>query len=544
MKPFQQNSYTRRQVLGVGLSALAGQVVACSRQRLFSPEGTAESVTDLAPREITLAPPEPEETWLNTTERLEPSETLFVRAFLHRCADVERAVQQRYRVLTTSDTEERLSLHERKTLSLFIEQALAPLLSRALDLMVKGRLSTYIQRAVEIYTLGGRQGLVYTQLRAAARRHQLDVPLTSYRGDRYYATRVRDFCPSMQDLRLQDIDPRNTPGLPTEAAAELRAHPGWSETHAINDFQHLFQQASLRGLATEHDLTLAECFSLLKAIIHEKRRSRTPLSSEVHAQRFLQLRHAFCERRILDSTTENVLLFAGYDDEQDARGHRNHAGSEDRTWDQALVACGVLPGRIQHHGFREGDDPELCKQSFLRAIRETRGITFISLDSHGHPERILVAGAARLTPTDVARALLGRLNAARSSDALENVTICVQACYSHDFSRNLYQALQHFREQARTDPTWNNAPWLREFAFPLIVSSSQADAQSTHSFKLGPQLQARTVALSKDGGLMGMRILQDIQPKTYSAQDYTLFSAGDGREFAHTSRPRVPLERV
>ena len=76
---------------------------------------------------------------------------------------------------------------------------------------------------------------------------------------------------------------------------------------------------------------------------------------------------------------------------------------------------------------------------------------------------------------------------------------------------------------------------MQDLVSPLIISSSQLNAQTIHDYKIGPQLARRSHAIAKERAVSGARLLQDVQATSYHYNDFTFFS-GNAAPFEFASR--------
>ncbi|MBP7005966.1 hypothetical protein KBB27_02490, partial [Patescibacteria group bacterium] len=387
--------------------------------------------------------------------------------------------------------------------------------------------------ALQIFERCSSHGLLYKAMQDSSVRRQVPVPI-AHDGS-YYAARVKDYLPVGTNVWSQDIDPRNKPDIDSEQRQELEASPGWSGINRKRAFRLLANNQFIQRLSKQADLTVAEYFSLLKAVYHEHGREHrlshgAPATKTVEerAAQMLVAREAFLNTMLVDHTTECAIVFYGRDRQ------RLHQGDEERGWQEVFDAVGVDQRCVQVFGTSPEHNVEDVRNRLYQAITRSRGNTFIAFDAHGAKNRLGIDDVSNETILyqGLATALVDRLRQTRDAASLSEMTLCIEACYSYDFAQKLVEEIKKQWEAYPSKPFPVSA--LR--GFPKIVTTVQEGAQATHRNKIVSLLTDYTRGVQEDRGLSGRRVLQVIQPIAYATQDMTVFASENNMEFAALRR--------
>ncbi len=406
--------------------------------------------------------------------------------------------------------------------------------------------SASFDQALQVLAKGNCEGVALAAVSDYARAHRSRMILARDRF--YYSARVRDYLPRGEDIYSQDIDPRNVPGLSQmfheRELAGLREHPGWAGARRQRQFRELAANDTIAELAKEADFTLAEYFSLIKAVIHQRERNVAAGNRETDvaiARRLVAAKRVFAAKRLLDSQTESVIVFHGSDHENWGGNRQipgDHLGRDDDSWSRIAVAAGVHRNKLQHFG----PNPERIGPSPLpnlyRAIRRSHGRTFIAFDSHGMPDYLEVddrSPEVKITAADLARAFLDRVRTTQDPNTLEEVTFLMEACYTYDFAHNVIQEMQRQWEAEIS----SICPFAN-LKLPTIIVPVQEESYATHNFKAFRVLMKQLVGIRNDRGVTGKRILDNVEPISYREHDITFFSSGSGQvhEIAQAAQNR------
>lgn len=383
------------------------------------------------------------------------------------------------------------------------------------------------------------QGLLYSAIERASKRLGVTSPVEH--TENYYCARVKEYLPTGNDIWSQDIDPRNIPTINAKDRGRLINEPGWSGRFRKSAFRELANNEGIKQLAKDQDLTLAEYFSLLKAVHHEHLNEVwqepeviPPTTSEQFAQRLLSERAKFLQRNLLDRTTDALIVLYGRDREG------VHAGDEEHHWQDIGRAAGVRQEAIRAFGTTLAHNADEVRNAFFQAIRSSRGKTFIASDSHGSSDRLGVDNErpqAAVVTRALAEVLVERVLETGDAHTLEDVTLCIEACYTYDFAQNL---------RGNIERLWTHLPHspfpVGQLKWPTIMTSVQEYSWAIHSAKAMSVLSEQLPGIQKDGALRGKRVLQVVQPLAYTGNDLTYFAPGSGIEFSRREKTSNPTQ--
>ncbi len=375
------------------------------------------------------------------------------------------------------------------------------------------------------------QGLVYAAIQEAAEIKGMQTNFT--RDSWYYGSRLRDYIPKSKDIWSQDIDPRNRPGIDERHRQWIKNDPSWSETRRQALFRALAERPELITRAKRHDLTLAEFFSLIKAVIHEQMRIReageAPESIEATAEKLLLHYRESLRRVILGPETETAIILYGNDG-------RLMYGAEDDAWNDTLEAAQVRPDRIQKIGTNETCTNAEVLHEVKQAIASSRGKTFIAFKTHGSTNGLYIDRKSHehISADDLAESLINRVRATRDLSSLKEMNIVIDACHSYDFRHEVIRLMEE---------RWGRSP-MRTHPFthvdkPFFVTVVQEGSVGQGSSLICDALDGQFSGIQKDGAVYGQRLLQNVQPRVYEENDMTFFDTKNV-EFAR----RVPMSRL
>lgn len=404
-------------------------------------------------------------------------------------------------------------------------------------------------RVLTVFAKGNCEGRAFAAVAQYERAHSIKMVMP--RDDFYYSARLKDYVPTGSNIYSQDIDPRNIPGRSTlfdnAQLDSLNAHPGWAGRRRQQQFRELAGNGAIVQLAKDADFTLAEYFSLIKAIIHNRELAPANVreNDSVIAQRLVTANRDFAETSLLDHETNAVIVFHGSDHEHwgdSVTIPGNHLGRSDDSWDKIAAAAGVSRSKVHRFGAnpeRRGPNP---LPALYRAMSHSRGKTFVAFDTHGDSDYLQVDDRTpdmKLTPADLARSLLDRVRATQDPETLGQMTLCMEACYTYDFTHNLLQEMQsQWTADAASICTFAN------LTLPTIIIPVQEGSYAAHNFKAFRVLLKQLVGIRRDRGIKGERILKNVQPIGYREHDFTIFTSGTGKVTEIAQRDRSDDARL
>ncbi len=411
------------------------------------------------------------------------------------------------------------------------------------DLMViHGGRDLFI-KSLQVFSLGARQGCAFQALKESGRR--LHISIREYHDEAYYASRVRDHLPEVEDIYSHDIDARNQDDSFHLQEPEMMRHPGWTTRRKKTAFRELVADADVRQSAVDADMTIAEFFSCIKAMIHEIERiplaQRTSRTRRTVMERILRAREDFLGASVIDQSTQQAIILYGnavqHSDMmhfgRDPHHHRDEFNQQ--SWEYTLQAAGMSRSKIKTFGTTDAPHPRTARvrQQFFHAIATSRGKTFVATDSHGLAEELQIDDRepeAVIDYAGLADALIRRVEATQDPRTLLDLTLCIESCYSYDFTRNVVQAFSRQWQAISTRPFPFSGIKL-----PRIITTTQEQSPAHHREKLFGMLAQQARGISRDRAITGKRILQCAAPLAYVYNDFTFFQEGSGLEFAGCS---------
>ena len=373
-------------------------------------------------------------------------------------------------------------------------------------------------------------------------------------GKYFFGSYAADFIPTGTQVTPEHIDPRwhgisEIGGKTGEAILKtIESEEGWSSNKRIDAFKHLLDQKDIRSLAVETDMTLAELFGTIKATMvefdslqqasadsDEEFRSITemPISSDrkmsLIARLIREKQQAFERQEILDVSTDALLIYTG-NDHDSTHGVKNMF--DGHAWERIANAAGVN-SHVIHSFDASTERPEKAATGFLYGIGDSHGKTVITIDTHGLPNGLTVdtdtPNTKMITPKQIAIRLVDRVQATKDIHSLAQVTMISDACFSHDFARNLSAEIQ--AEWATRAPSFSWASGQKMIDVPIQITTAQEGSFGFIDYGFSPILDSQTDGISADGGLNGRRLLELVQPKAAPYTDMTFFlprSSGKG----------------
>ncbi len=437
-------------------------------------------------------------------------------------------LQEQFGIHFETERPSKLSLAQQDAIkALFIERGLANQFQQITEALIHSKSTELLDRAKKMFAVCSSQGLLYQTMSLAAKRTNQVIPFR--RDETYYGAKLREFPLSVHTSNIwsQDIDPRNKTNLDPADRRFLVESPGWSGRAHKREFRAVVSRQALVDLAREHDLNLAEYYSLIRIIIKNRDPHKVPSEAADYAvaQKCMERRRIFREQRLLDPDTKNMLIF--YGENHDLTYH----GDYETQWVNIGQAAGVDDRNIKKFGAHIGSDVGQVLQRFYQAIGVSQGKTFLSMNAHGSPETLLVEDTTRrhIWASDLAAMFIRRIQNTRNPHTLGELTLSIDACLSYDFVENV------LREMKRQWHPTQACPYrFEDLELPNIMTTVQEDAEGDFRNTTVAALSNQILGLQRDGGLTGRRILDNVQPFSAPRQDMAIFASDRGRsiEFA------------
>lgn len=349
----------------------------------------------------------------------------------------------------------------------------------------------------------------------------------------HYSVPAVDFLPQGKNLTPEEIDPFLNPRLKFYLREkDLKRYQGlsfWTQENAFAVVRELIDQPTVRAsISADKSLMLAGAFSILKAVA---RRIVTPgekLKAEEIIAAIMQEREKFKKRVVVGKDT-TVLGFFGKDINPATK--KNNFTTENLTNLQA--AC----GGVKFSSLREANKDKKAHEKFLKDISDSHGSVFIFVETHGLPTQWTTSldtddKTPKITPTDLAKALLERIYAEYKNGgeesarlALKDVTIFSGACLSYDFLfKNLLPALK--KEAGKK--TAKGLPPLDfdKLYLPQIITAAQ---EGSVAFSIFGEVMEKRKEIFK-GPMTGEDFFA-IEPLMALSNDLTVSSSAPGELF-------------
>jgi hypothetical protein len=410
-----------------------------------------------------------------------------------------------------------------------------------------------VSALISILSTVNAQGVVYREY------HKRFGHLPEAKSSPYYEAHLRDFAPSVADVKGEDVDPRLglvARGSDSYSQAGMRSlldNSGWATTERIASFKRLVGDQEIRAQAISADLTVAEYFSLIKASVKEVDELKTPegkavvasdpafktvletatldlppeRTAELVAKVLLEKRQQFSRAEVLGPSTETLIIMTGRDRRSDGANGGKSNVIDARVWNDIAKAAHV-PDKAVHSLDASVQDPKVVAMGLIDAIKDSKGETVVALDTHGSPESIAVsveAGAEMsLKSAALAHALTERLLKSGDKESLSHVTIVLDSCSSYDFAKSLSKEIRSQWADDGSGEGWAAKMKPGDIAMPRIITMAQEGSVGFFGATVGETLRnGQLKGIEKDGAVTGKRLLQNVQAPAYRYNDMTFF---------------------
>jgi hypothetical protein len=322
--------------------------------------------------------------------------------------------------------------------------------------------------------------------------------------------------------------------VPEINASNIRQDSNGSDMSQARGFVKLFNNANIRMMANEADLTIAEYSSLILAVQVEALRQRQSgdFDEEACAKTLLGMRQKFAREYVFGPETQSAIVVTGTDDTlpSDALDFNPY------VWSTALRVGGVKKTAIHEIAAVRNDRKvnQASHEELASQIERSQGKTLMIFNMHGSSKGLLLDrdSESRVRVEELAQYLLARLKRSDNAEELSNVTMILESCHGYDFAENLMEALRlaWVAKDERGDSleTQFGVPSNR-LRSPTVITMAHADSDVISGKTINDLLPSHQEGIRADGGLLGGRVLQMFQPAVYEKNNMTFFASGAGR---------------
>ena len=186
------------------------------------------------------------------------------------------------------------------------------------------------------------------------------------------------------------------------------------------------------------------------------------------------------------------------------------------------------------------------KTKWLDMIENAKGKSLFVVNTHGAESSFVIN---HLHPgyennvvnySDIARALISRVNQTGDPNCLKNITFIFNQCHNYDFTKNIFSAMKFLFDFEQDGETIERkAIKWQDITMPTIIAGAQEGSLVWHDDRILETLVKYVGGIKKDGGLVGKRILATAQPEIYWSNDVVVFAGEKGKivEIAGQTKP-------
>ncbi|KKW43056.1 MAG: hypothetical protein UY92_C0001G0070 [Candidatus Magasanikbacteria bacterium GW2011_GWA2_56_11] len=355
----------------------------------------------------------------------------------------------------------------------------------------------------------------------------------------HFRARATDFLPDGGEVLDTEIDPRigqldQSFAHHEEVKQTIIDFPGWTKPERQRQFREVISEPEVRAVLTQSDCTLAEAYSLVKAVIrYRELHPQSRIANADIAKDLLQKREVFKQEVIAGPETDQFIYF-GYGSPLEPfrfdpelllptvnKVMRRPVGDAVETKEETDKRITTISGNDELGG---GLD-------LRKKIWESRGKTTVYIDTHGAPSEMGLNSYGkefnRITVAEVAHALLTRLLNDGDRDTLVQCVVVFEACYSYDFQGNLLAKMKEIYGSRNENYGQSLAEKIgipfEKILLPTIITSAQEGSVSYGG--MTRDLQTNYTSL---GPITGEYLLRRVQPKVYESADIVFFLHGRG----------------
>lgn len=398
----------------------------------------------------------------------------------------------------------------------------------------------------EVMALADCYGLYYQHLRQKGEYKKSIKKM----DDEHYAVRASDFLPTADEIAPEEIDPRI--GNKEEALIEqnIKDNEAWTSPKRQEAFKKVLDDREVRTLFEHSDCTLAETYSLIKAVVtQESLMTGSHVSTKERLKKLLTEREEMKKRVFMGKELDQLVIYNFVPKTaNEAQFDKKHLLDEFALSTMRRTVNGVseTDDQIKKRVTRiESSDPTTQEASgrimspttrTRDAIRDSRGKTAVYFNNHGGKDRQYTESDEQVSAGNIAHELLARLEATKDPTTLKDMNIVFLSCFSYDFTKKVEKIMKNYYQQEKfPDPKNPSVAISYEEFFqvpfdhiplPTIVTIAQEGSYGYGTMLTS--LERNKIAIEKEGKLTGAMLMRRIQTEYYPDADMAFFSGRKG----------------
>lgn len=353
-----------------------------------------------------------------------------------------------------------------------------------------------------------------------------------WKDDKFHV-RTSDYIPFEQGYayphrdRREAIDIRNRGSKDTDLQ-QLKEDPGLNQKEHYFAFCEMVHDDEIRDLFEKEDTSIAEMYSILKAVIKKQEAEDAPVLTLVeHEGNFRD--YKFTDKKRTVELVKEMLkyrkrmkrvVFVGKDTKH-LIGF-SHAVEKGDSFNKTMPLLEKIAKRkgdpdvvhLQPQNTRDAAETEGNKALLRFNIQESSGETLILLETHGLKQRAKVGADTSYTVEELAEDLVKRIQKQKDGKTLGSVRIINDSCYSTDFSANLTIKINERLDALQISK--------KDIRLPTIVTTAQTSSLARADI-FSEALKKYGHIIRREGKITGELLMRYIQPELYRYEDMAFF---------------------